>query len=185
MSFTVSFCSLYEVPGRVAAEGVTHVLSLTEEREEIGRFALPALGGPHRRIGFADLGIDGHMEADDIAAARAKGLTVPTHEHVTAVLEFGRALMCEREPVHLLVHCHAGASRSPAAALLLMAMRDGPGREPASVAALHEAARGYEIIPNRFLIGWGDRLMGRQGRILAALRAHRRPPRTSDDHALF
>ena len=68
----------------------------------------------------------------------------------------------------MLIHCYAGISRSPAAALIAMVL-DAPGREQAAALTLREAAPHAQ--PNRLLIELSDDLLGRGGRLVAALDA--------------
>lgn len=67
----------------------------------------------------------------------------------------------------LLVHCHAGISRSTAAAWIILAHHFGPGREVDALAAMLAAQpRAY---PNRRMLWMADRLRGSD----ALERAHR------------
>src|ERR1700722_20281381 len=114
----VTICGLEEL-GLHRQAGVSHVLSILDpDWPEPSEFAL---WQRHDRLQlrFYDV-IDG----TDLMAP-------PGADHVAAILEFGRGLPTDR-PVHLLVHCHAGVSRSTAAALLLLAQRD-PARDPGDI----------------------------------------------------
>jgi predicted protein tyrosine phosphatase len=85
------------------------------------------------------------------------GVTLPTREHARLVLEFGR----KHVDAKLLVHCVAGVGRSPAAALLVLADRYGPGRE---ADALDELLRlRPEAVPNLALTAAADAELGRGG----------------------
>ena len=69
------------------------------------------------------------------------GSIAPTAFHIEQLLAFGRGL--DRElaaDAHLLVHCHAGVSRSSASMALLIAQAD-PKRSGDEIFA--------EILPNR------------------------------------
>jgi predicted protein tyrosine phosphatase len=68
----------------------------------------------------------------------------------------------------LLIHCEAGVSRSTAAALIIYACWLGPGGE-------HEAmervlAQRPCAFPNSRMVAFADRLLGLDGRLLAALK---------------
>ena len=62
----------------------------------------------------------------------------------------------------------AGVSRSPAAALVLLAMKN-PGRELDAVRALNLAAP--HVAPNRLLISIAVQLLGLDNRLVRALRS--------------
>ena len=71
----------------------------------------------------------------------------------------------------LVIHCTAGISRSTAALVLLLAQRR-PGEE-AEIFAELRAIR-PKAWPNSRIIAIGDALLGREGKLVAALREHYR-----------
>ena len=72
---------------------------------------------------------------------------------------------------HALVHCHAGISRSQAAAAILMCQH-APGQEEAAFLRLLELRKhGW---PNTRMVEFADRLLKRDGAMLAGLNAYRR-----------
>jgi predicted protein tyrosine phosphatase len=88
------------------------------------------------------------------------GARMPEADDVAEVLSFGREVRSGRGPAHLLVHCHAGVSRSTAAAAILLA-QPNPGREREAidmVTSLRPVAR-----PNRRMLRIADELLGRRG----------------------
>ena len=90
----------------------------------------------------------------------------PTREHVRQLLAFGRGLTAEAD-AHLLVHCHAGVSRSSAsmALLLAQAMPECPGPD-----LFREILRiRPEIWPNLRIIELGDHALGRDGALISPL----------------
>jgi predicted protein tyrosine phosphatase len=95
-------------------------------------------------------------------------LLPPTAADVERLLAFGRTpdLMAGG---HLLIHCHAGVSRSTAAAALILAQArpDRSAREVLdAVAQLRPRAW-----PNLRMLEFGDDLLGRSGEIVAAAAA--------------
>jgi predicted protein tyrosine phosphatase len=89
----------------------------------------------------------------------------PTVEDVAQMLALGRELARSQSPHrHLLIHCHAGFSRSPAALALLVAQI-----EP-SLAAAAIAAEVLQIRPNAWpnlrIIELGDELLDRGGQLM-------------------
>jgi predicted protein tyrosine phosphatase len=105
------------------------------------------------------------LRFDDIIAAEA-GCTLPSREHVQALLEFDAAAQPE-EP--LLVHCAAGVSRSTAAMAVLLA-----ARHPALTDEIFAAIRTIRprAWPNSLVVTLGDEMLGRRGTLLAALKRH-------------
>ena len=92
---------------------------------------------------------------------------MPREEHVSALLAFGRDLTAEPpEDAHLLVHCHAGISRSSASMTLILAQF--LPQVPAA-AILDEVLRIREKAwPNLRMIEIGDAMLGRGGTLVAA-----------------
>jgi predicted protein tyrosine phosphatase len=68
---------------------------------------------------------------------------------------------------HLLIHCGAGVSRSTAAALTVLAVWLGPGREVEAVETLHDVAP--QAWPNERMVELADELLGREGALVRAL----------------
>lgn len=158
LPFPVSICGVAELQG-FASRGVSHVLSILDPYTPTP--AAFALFQPHRRH---DLRFHDAIAGDNL------DLPLPGEDQVRRVLDFGEGL--ERERVdHLLVHCFAGVSRSTASTVMLMAQRH-PGREDDCFAALHDIRP--KAWPNSVMIGLGDRLLGREGRLVEAMRRHHR-----------
>jgi predicted protein tyrosine phosphatase len=97
----------------------------------------------------------------------APEMTPPSPEHVGCLLAFGHELATNGpgDP-HLLIHCHAGFSRSPAAFALLLAQAQ-PSLPAASIA--EEVLRVRPTAwPNLRLIELGDRMLHRGGDLITA-----------------
>ena len=78
--------------------------------------------------------------AQDLAFALA-GMQLPRKQHVEEILAFGRAFQHEhggRVDAHLLIHCHAGISRSTAALATLLARHTALGDEAGIFARIRE-----------------------------------------------
>jgi predicted protein tyrosine phosphatase len=67
----------------------------------------------------------------------------------------------------ILIHCEAGVSRSTAAALIMHACWLGPDRE--REAMMRVLAQRPIAIPNRRMVELADRLLDRNGRLVAVL----------------
>jgi predicted protein tyrosine phosphatase len=67
----------------------------------------------------------------------------------------------------MVVHCWAGISRSTAAAFVMLCALNPEAPEAAIARLLREASP--TAFPNRLMIRLGDTLLGRAGRMLAAV----------------
>ena len=164
--FRLTICGLDELvlhcmPGTVP--GVTHVLSLLDpgwpEPEPIRNFNL------ERRL---------KLHFHDIIEP-TPGEVAPERWDVELLLAFGRTLAepaRAAEPddggTHLLVHCHAGVSRSTASAILLLAQRQ-PDRKAHEILGQVIRLR-PQAWPNLRILEIGDMLLGRDGEIINAAR---------------
>ncbi|QPC86638.1 protein tyrosine phosphatase [Mesorhizobium sp. NBSH29] len=92
------------------------------------------------------------------------GLVSPAEAHVAQLLEFARSW--DRQSP-MVVHCYAGVSRSTAAAYIIAAAL-APQRTEAELAATLRRLS-TTATPNARLIGYADRLLGREGRMVAAI----------------
>jgi predicted protein tyrosine phosphatase len=156
--FQVTICGIDEL-GLHCEGRVTHVLSILDpgwpEPEALCAF------DPHRRL---------ELRFHDVIEA-GSGYIAPESRDVEQLLAFGRDLT-EARGTHLLVHCHAGVSRSTAAATLILAQThpDRPAEE-ALQAVVRQRPRAW---PNLRILELGDALLGRRGQIINAVRAHYR-----------
>jgi len=156
--FQVTICGIDEL-GFHCAAGVTHVLSILDpgwpEPEAFNAF------DPNRRL---------ELRFHDVIEA-GPGWVAPEGQDIEHLLAFGRDLT-EVRGTHLLVHCHAGVSRSTAAATLILAQTrpDRPADE-ALLAVVRQRPRAW---PNLRILELGDALLGRRGQIVEAARAHYR-----------
>ena len=152
--FRITVCGIEELEGHNAS-GVSHVLSILDPEwpvpEAFGSF------GEHEKL---------ELRFHDVIEA-AEGDQAPGEEHVAQLLRFGRDLTAEPPPqAHLLVHCHAGISRSTASMTLILAQAL-PQRSGAEVLA--EVLRIREKAwPNLRILELGDAMLGRGGDLVAA-----------------
>jgi predicted protein tyrosine phosphatase len=98
----------------------------------------------------------------------ADGIVCPDHTHISDLLVFSRT-WDRTSP--FLVHCWAGISRSTAAAYILLCDLHGPGHEGRIAGALRFHVPYAQ--PNRLMIRHADHLLGRDGRMIAAIEAMR------------
>jgi len=89
---------------------------------------------------------------------------VPPNEGVVrSALDFGNRFTKET----MMIHCHAGSSRSPAIALAILADRLGAGMEAQAVARMFEIAEWSS--PNTEVIRIADCVLERRGALVSAL----------------
>jgi predicted protein tyrosine phosphatase len=153
--FRISVCGIEELTGHCET-GVSHVLSILDPDwpvpEAFGAF------GEHAKL---------ELRFHDVIEADIPGTRPPQEEHVAELLAFGRDLMAEPPPqAHLLVHCHAGVSRSTASMALILAQ----GLPDADAdRTLGEVLRiRPQAWPNLRILEMGDALLGRNGALVAA-----------------
>jgi predicted protein tyrosine phosphatase len=147
--------------------------------EEIGaRHAVTLINGPM----MADIVTPPHIEVGDHLRLimndidrPAEGLIAPEAVHIERFLAF---LDRWDRQAPLLIHCHAGISRSPAAVFT-------------ALCAIHPAASEHDLAqrlraaspaakPNRLLVRLADEVLGRNGRMIAACAALTVPPPTRE-----
>ena len=153
----LTICGLEEL-GHHSDRAVTHVLSIMDP-DCPDPEAFQAYDAHHRTIlRFHDV-----IEPFD-------GYVMPAPGHVEAILAFGETLSRgagARDEGHLLVHCHAGISRSTAAMAMLLAQTYPDQDEDHIFDRLVEIRP--QAWPNSRMIGFADRLLSRKGRLNAAL----------------
>jgi predicted protein tyrosine phosphatase len=147
---TLTICGLDELDGHQDRR-VTHVLSILDpEWPEPAAFHAFY---PHIRATFR---FHDAIELDP-------GVLLPQKADVEAILAFGRDA---GEAARLLIHCHAGISRSTAATLMILAQAHPQEREDAIAERLIEIRP--QAWPNSRMIAFADELLDRGGRLMAA-----------------
>lgn len=146
----IHVCPLARLHETVAASGARHVVSLLGD-EYIER--------PH------GIAAENHLwlRLDDISSP-LDGCVLPEEEHVADLLQFVGG-WDRRAP--LVVHCYAGISRSTASAFASICALN-PNRDEASIAKALRCAS-PTATPNMRIVTLADRLLGRDGRMIAAI----------------
>ena len=149
----IHVCSLARLHGTVAETRASHIVTLLRLIDRVER---PAAIAPANHL---------VLGMDDISAP-IDGYTHPAEEHVHELIGFVQR-WDRRAPV--VMHCYAGISRSTAGAFIT-ACALNPGRDEAAIA---RAIRGSSktAMPNTMLVGHADRILGRKGRMIAAVEA--------------
>lgn len=88
---------------------------------------------------------------------------VPSLEQVRKILSFGAALPRQAS---LLIHCHAGISRSTAVAYSILCQSAGPGTEKQCIHRLQKIRP--KALPNLQVITLAELVLGRNGTMFAA-----------------
>ena len=153
----VTICGIPELPLHIGA-GVSHVLSIIDTHEP----------KPHALDDYS--GVDHELIRFDDVVAEYPGFEACTPQHIARVLDFGEKVH-GAPGSHVLIHCHAGVSRSTAAAGILMAQH-APGQEDQAFLKILELRKhGW---PNTRMVEFADTLLKRDGAMLRGLIAYRR-----------
>jgi predicted protein tyrosine phosphatase len=155
--FGITVCGIDELHGHCGI-GASHVLSILDPDhpvpEAFGAF------GEHEKL---------ELRFHDIIED-TPGHIAPQPEHVDAILALGRSLQSEPGATrHLLVHCHAGISRSTAAMALILAQAM-PAQSAEQIIRMVHGIR-EKAWPNLRLIEIGDAKLGRGGTLVTATHA--------------
>ena len=154
--FKITICGIHELPDHREI-GISHVLSILDPDwpvpDAFGSF------GEHERL---------ELRFHDVIE-QVPDMIPPQEKHVAQLLAFGRNLMAEPAPgAHLLVHCHAGVSRSTASMILIVAQAQS--QLAASVTAQEVLRIRPQAWPNLRIIEMGDAMLGRGGEVIEAVR---------------
>ncbi|MGV1751645.1 tyrosine phosphatase family protein [Agrobacterium sp. CG674] len=106
------------------------------------------------------------LEMNDITFKGNDKLIAPDDVHVQTLIDFAREW---DQSAPLLVHCWMGVSRSPAAAIIV-ALAVKPEEDDAILAARLRTVSPFAT-PNARIIEIGDRLLGRKGALISAVKA--------------
>jgi predicted protein tyrosine phosphatase len=148
----IHVCSLARLHDTVRETGARHVVTLIKDISLVHR---PASIAPENHL---------MLDMDDIAEP-IEGYVAPAEEHVGDLLRFVRAW---DRAAPLVVHCYAGISRSTAGAFVT-ACALNPARDEGTIArAIRDASP--TAMPNIRIVALADRMLGRDGRMVAAIR---------------
>jgi predicted protein tyrosine phosphatase len=147
----IHVCSLARLEETVEDTGARHVVSLLGDEARLQR---PASVAPENHL---------WLRIHDISSP-LDGYIVPGEQHVAELLDFVRE-WDRKAP--LVVHCYMGISRSTASAFATVCALN-PKRDEASIArALRRASP--TATPNARIVSLADRILGRDGRMIAAI----------------
>lgn len=147
----IHVCSLTRLHDTVAETRASHIVTLMKDVHMVRR---PECILEHRHL---------RLEMDDITA-ELDGYRAPAQEHLADLIRFVRGW--DRN-APLVVHCYAGISRSTAGAFVT-ACALNPRRDESRIAqAIRQASP--TATPNIRIVSLADRLLGRNGRMVAAI----------------
>jgi len=155
LPFALTVCGL----GELAAQGerrVSHAISILDPDAPVPDELADAAALQKLELRFHDI------------INERQGMQCPRPEHIERLLGFVRLLPREAAGVHLLVHCHAGFSRSPAAAILVLASTC-PHMSAAQIVEEMKRIRA-DAWPNLRMLEIGDTLLRRRGSLIEAAR---------------
>jgi len=149
----IHVCSLARLHDTVVETRASHIVTLLRLIDRVQRpSSIP-------EANHLVLGMDDIMTPMD-------GYTHPAEEHVHDLIDFVQR-WDRRAP--LVMHCYAGISRSTAGAFI-SACALNPGRDEAAIVrAIRKSSA--TAAPNIMLVGHADRILGRKGRMIAAVEA--------------
>ncbi|EKV28704.1 putative protein tyrosine phosphatase [Caenispirillum salinarum AK4] len=153
--YPISICGLRELVA-FSEKGVSHVVTIIDpDHPDPEVFEIYP---EHTRVVWR---FDDHVTPVD-------GAVMPDEAAVDRILELGERLR-DSHVDHLLIHCHAGVSRSTATAAILMTQFN-PGREEEAFEHLRQIRpRSW---PNGLLCAIADEKLGRGGKLVEAMARH-------------
>lgn len=149
----IHVCSLARLHDTVAETRARHVVTLIKDISLVSR--------PQSVLAEHHLMLD----MDDISDP-IDGYVLPCEDHVAQLIDFVTGW---DRSAPMVVHCYAGISRSTAGALIA-ACALNPKRDEAGIARAIRAAS-PTAQPNLRLVSLADGMLGRKGRMIAAVEA--------------
>ena len=149
----IHVCSLARLHATVEETGARRVVTLMRDVELVRR--PPSIEHADHLL----------LRLDDISE-HLDGYTVPGEEHVAELLTFVRSW---DRAAPLVVHCYAGVSRSTAGAFVAACALNP--RRPETEIALDIRRLSPTATPNIRIVRLADRMLGRDGRMVAAVEA--------------
>ncbi len=147
----IHVCSMFRVADVAKTTGARTLVTLINREIKVPRPAtIPP--GRHLLVGISDI------------TAEMEGQVLAGEEHVASLLDFVR--LWDRE-APLLIHCFAGISRSTAAAYVTACALSPRLCEDEFAQRLRRASP--TATPNARLVALGDKMLGREGRMVEAI----------------
>lgn len=147
----IHVCSLARLRQTVEKTRARHIVTLLKDISLVER---PAAVDAKNHL---------HIDVDDITCP-IDGYSHPCEDHVARLMRFIKGW---DRAAPIVIHCYAGISRSTASAYAA-ACALNPDRDEMAIAQdMRRASR--TAMPNSLIVALADRILGRQGRMIAAI----------------
>ena len=156
LPYKVTICGLSEL-SEVVPSGISHVISILDPDYPYPS-ELKIIDSSRREL----------FSFEDVVVPE-ESQKIPERADIKRLLDWGRGLLLGGEETHLLVHCHAGVSRSTAATAILMLGQNPCLEEQVFQEISRLRPRNW---PNSRMVEIADELLGCQGRFIAELKRH-------------
>ena len=150
-SASIHVCALRHVPEMVKRTGARHLVSAINS-DFVPETPTTILGNRHLKL-----------DMNDIVEAQPD-LVLPSTGHVAKLIDF---VWSWDKQAPILIHCYAGLSRSTAAAFIALCVLNSRTPEETLARALRRSSD--TAVPNRLFVALADKVMRREGRMIAAL----------------
>jgi predicted protein tyrosine phosphatase len=150
-SASIHVCALRHVPEMIKHTGARHLVSaINADFLPETPTAIP--GNRHLKLDMNDI------------VEPQPDLILPNTEHVAKLIDFVRSW---DKQAPMLIHCYAGLSRSTAAAFIALCALNSRTPEETIARALRRSSD--TAVPNRLFVAVADKVLRREGRMIAAL----------------
>jgi predicted protein tyrosine phosphatase len=160
----IHVCSLARLHATVQDTGARHIVTLINDQTAVVRPASVA-EADHLFLGMHDI------------ATEIEGFRAPAEDHVLRLLSFVQGWH-RRTP--MVVHCFAGISRSTAAAFITACALNPKRSEAAIAQQIRDSSP--TAFPNPRLVSFADKILGRDGRMIAAIEGIGRGVESAEGH---
>ena len=147
----IHVCSLSRLHDTVHQTGALHIVTMLKDTDRVER-PDHILESNHLILGMDDI------------TSEMDGYVTPCEEHVGRLLSFVRGWDRTRP---LVMHCYAGISRSTAGAYVAACALNAERSELMIARELRSAST--SATPNARIVSLADRMLGRNGRMVAAI----------------
>jgi len=147
----IHVCSLARLHDTVHQTGALHIVTMLKHTDRVER-PDHILESNHLILGMDDI------------TSEMDGYVTPCEEHVGRLLSFVRGWDRARP---LVMHCYAGISRSTAGAYVAACALNAERSELTIARELRSAST--SATPNARIVSLADRMLGRNGRMVAAI----------------
>ncbi len=141
---------------RIHAQGFAGIISIADPWAET---LVPDHDNKANRLELRFVDLDEPFEATELPP----DMVMPTAAMVERALDFA----VRHSEAKLLIHCHAGVSRSTAIGLAIFAARLGAGAEEQALDTLLELVP--DAVPNLAVVAIADDLLQRSGKLLTTI----------------